>query len=78
MDLKSRQLIAATWCKGDGADVVMSMDPVTEEVLSQFSAASVTDTEKAVAAASRPCACAAKEETSAFKFVSTSNCNVML
>jgi succinate-semialdehyde dehydrogenase / glutarate-semialdehyde dehydrogenase len=51
MDMKSGQLIAGNWCKGNSADVITAVDPATEEVLNQFPAASATDTEDAIAAA---------------------------
>jgi succinate-semialdehyde dehydrogenase / glutarate-semialdehyde dehydrogenase len=51
MDLKSGQLIAGNWCKGNSADVITAVDPATEEVLNQFPAASAKDTQDAIAAA---------------------------
>ncbi len=51
MDLKSGQLIAGNWCKGNYTDVITAVDPATEEVLNQFPAASARDTEDSIAEA---------------------------
>jgi succinate-semialdehyde dehydrogenase / glutarate-semialdehyde dehydrogenase len=51
MDLKSGQLIAGKWCKGTNTDLITTVDPATEEVLSRFPAASLKNTEDAIAAA---------------------------
>jgi succinate-semialdehyde dehydrogenase / glutarate-semialdehyde dehydrogenase len=51
MDLKSGQLIAGNWCKGNSADVISAKDPATEELLNQFPAAAAIDTENALACA---------------------------
>lgn len=43
------QLIDGKWRKGSDADVITAVDPATEDVLSQFPAASAADTEEAIA-----------------------------
>jgi succinate-semialdehyde dehydrogenase / glutarate-semialdehyde dehydrogenase len=51
MDLKSGQYIAGKWCKGTSAEMISPADPATEEMLTQFPAASARDTEAAISAA---------------------------
>jgi succinate-semialdehyde dehydrogenase / glutarate-semialdehyde dehydrogenase len=49
----SGQLIDGMWRKGSSPEILSSIDPATEEVLNQFPAASVSDTESAISAASK-------------------------
>ena len=51
MDMGLGQLISGKWRKGSDADVITAVDPATEDVLSQFPAASAADTEEAINAA---------------------------
>ena len=52
MGMEWGQLINGTWLKGRGADHITTVDPATEDVLNTIQAASATDTEDAIAAAS--------------------------
>ena len=51
MNMQLGQLISGQWRKGGGADAITSVDPATEEVLSEFPAASADDTRQAIEAA---------------------------
>lgn len=51
MDMQLGQLIDGGWRKGGGADAITSVDPATEEVLSEFPAVSAADTQEAIEAA---------------------------
>lgn len=51
MDMGLGQLIGGEWRRGGGADSITSVDPATEDALSEFPAASESDTQEAIGAA---------------------------
>jgi succinate-semialdehyde dehydrogenase / glutarate-semialdehyde dehydrogenase len=52
MDMGLGQLIGGLWRKGSGAGAITAVDPATEDVLFEFPAASLSDTQEAIDTAS--------------------------